>query len=219
MGLLFENYDKTQQLEEKKYSIGLDLSTVSTGMCLYNIEKDEIEEVEAVRYDKENKIFVQAEIIASKIQEWENKYGLDSTNCIYAKEKQPIQYGRMTTITTIVSIAKLHGLVEKFFYEKEIPLLDTAVSTIRKIVVGNYKADKEEVFNFICKKYELKEFEDKGGHDIADAVAVCLSSKESLKGEYLEKIKELKREKKKFKLASKLKSIDEQILKYKGKAE
>lgn len=219
MSLIFEEYEGNARIKNKCFALGLDLSTVSTGMCVYNIISRAIEEVYVVRYDKDNKIFIQSEEITKKILEWIKKYNLTLENCIFAKEKQPIQYGKMTTISTLVSIAKLHGLVEKFFFDKQIPLLDLAVPTIRKIVLGNYKADKEEIYDFIKKEFTLKEFEEKGGHDIVDAVAVCLASKEGLKSEYLEKIKELKKEKKKFKLASKLKSIDEQILETKRKIE
>lgn len=212
MGLLFNEYDGNELLlKNKKYALGLDLSTVSTGMALYNIEEDKVLELYAVRYNKDNKIFIQADMIIEKITEWVEKYSLSINNTIFAKEKQPIQYGRTTTISTIVSIAKIHGLVEEYFFNSHIPLLDLAVPTIRKYVLGDYKADKEETYKYITQKFNHKDLVGPGSYDMVDALAVCIASKQGLTQEYQEQIKELKKEKKSYKLLSKQQEIENKI--------
>ena len=217
MSLIFQEFDKEEPLKNKKYSIGLDLSTVSTGMALYDIEKEKIIETRAVTYDKENKIFVQAEIISQQIEEWKERYSLTIDNTIYAKEKQPVQYGAKTTVNTLISIAKLHGLIENKFFIDKIPLLDLAVPTIRKVVVSNYKAEKEEVYDFIQNKFSELNLVGKSGKDISDAIAVCLAAKEGMVQEYKETIKELTKEKKGYKTVAKQQLIEEKINKIKRK--
>lgn len=215
MGLLFESYlNEDWKLSQFKYVVGLDLSTVSTGIALYDIENKKLLSFKAIRCNAEDKIHIQNCEIQSQIMEWEIKFGINKDNCLFAKEKQPLQYGMKTTVNTLISIAKLHGLVEQYFWGIEFPLLDIAVSTVRKVVLEKSKADKEEVYNFIANKFpEIKESQ--GDKDISDAIAVCLAAKEGLKKFFGEEIKLLKKEAKKYLSEKKIKVITDKITKIK----
>ena len=217
MGILFQDYlNENWNISDFRYAVGMDLSTVSTGIALYDIQERTLLDFQIIDYKKEDKIFVQMNEIESVLTEWRLKYNIKEDNCLFAKEKQPIQYGMKTTVNTLISIAKLHGLVENYFYGLEMCLLDIAVPTIRKIVVGNSKAEKEVVYNFIIQNFpQIKGI--KGEKDVADAIAVCLSVKDSLIKDMQEEIKELKKSIKQYKSVIKQTQIIEQITKIKGK--
>lgn len=214
MSLIFPEFNQITNIEEIKYVLGLDLSTVSTGMVLYDIKDDIALESWALRYKSEdkNKIYEMGNYITKLFEAWVEKYNIKKNNLLFAKEKQPIQYGMKTTIMTLVSIAKLHGLVEKYAYDNKIMVVDIAVPTIRKTVLGKAKAEKEEMLKFINSRFpECLLSQRAGGTDMADAIAVCLSAKASLVKDIEENIKELKKLKKKYKTAKKQEAIENQI--------
>lgn len=214
MSLIFPEFNQISNIEEIKYVLGLDLSTVSTGMVLYDVRGDIALESWALRYKSEdkNKIYEMGNCITKLFEAWVEKYNIKKNNLLFAKEKQPIQYGMKTTIMTLVSIAKLHGLVEKYAYDNKIMVVDIAVPTIRKTVLGKAKAEKEEMFEFINSHFtECLLDKRAGGADMADAIAVCLSAKGSLVKDIEENIKELKKLKRKYKTAKKRESIENQI--------
>lgn len=215
MSILFKQFDIIEHVANIKYSIGFDLSSSSTGMALYDFEKDEIVECVNIAYSKEDKIYQQFKDIVLYLNTWGEKYPLSQENCLIGKEKQPIQYGMKTTVTTLLTIAKIHGMVENLFYSHKYMLLDIAVPTIRKCVLGNHKAEKEEVYNFISTKYSNINFSSfqKGAKDVTDAVAVCLTCKEELIKSYSDLIKEWKKEIKQYKSKQKIAEIQNNIQK------
>lgn len=209
MSLLFSRFDNFKSVSGITHVIGLDLSTVSSGLALYDIKAEKV--LEGIAIDTaglEEKVYEQAARIIVKIKEWIIKYSIDEKSLVIAKEKQPIQYGAKTTVSTLISIAKVHGLIENYCYLNEKVLLDIAVPTIRKNVVGNYKADKEEVFSYITKKFNLFSLDKiKGGRDISDAICVALTGIVALKNDYEEQIKELRKSLKNYKSNKKKEEI------------
>lgn len=214
MSLIFPEFNQIANVKEIKYVLGLDLSTVSTGMVLYDAKNDIALESWALCYKSEdkNKIYEMGNYITELFEAWVKKYNIQKNNLLFAKERQPIQYGMKTTIMTLVSIAKLHGLVEKYAYDNKIMIIDIAVPTIRKIVLGKAKAEKEEMFEFINSHFaECLLDKRAGGSDMADAIAVCLSAQGSFVKDIEENIKELKKLKKKYKTTKKQETIENQI--------
>ena len=212
MSLLFQDCDVIENINDLEYSIGIDPSSVSSGMALYNIKEKKIEEVYAARTNTETKVYEQADMIYAKINEWKEKYNLTNKNCIIGKEKQPLQYGDNTTISTLVIIAKVHGLIERYFYLNKELLIDVSVPTIRKCVAGIANANKETMFNLINARFpKLNLTEVKGGHDIADAICVALTCQTEYYKENMENIKELKQELRKSKQEKKIERLKTEI--------
>lgn len=218
MSLIFPEFNSIKKISQIQYSIGLDLSTVSTGMVLYDFGSNKVLENCALRFKSEDKdkIYEMGNLIAHKFEEWQDKHDIVIEELIFAKEKQPVQYGMKTTIATLVAIAKLHGLVEKYAYDNQIMMEDVAVPTIRKAVLGKAGAEKDEMFNYINEKYPECDLINKaGGKDIADALAVCLASKQGVTKDYEEIIKELNKSKKQYKTEKKRAAIEAEIQKTK----
>jgi Holliday junction resolvasome RuvABC endonuclease subunit len=209
MSLLFSKFDNLAHISNLTYVVGLDLSTVSSGIALYNIVEDKIVDVGVIDTSRsEEKVYEQAAGIFKKIEEWIKKYSIETNSLLIAKEKQPIQYGAKTTVSTLISIAKVHGLVENYCYLNKKMLLDIAVPTIRKNVLGNYKADKEEVFAYVIRSFPLFQLDKiKGGKDISDAICVALTGLVALEADYIEQIKELKKSLKNYKSDKKKQEI------------
>jgi Holliday junction resolvasome RuvABC endonuclease subunit len=226
MSILFEQFDSIEDIKDIRYAVGLDLSSSSTGMALYDFELDKILESVNISYTKDDKIYRQASDIKIYFNKWSDAYQLTPVNCLFGKEKQPIQYGMKTTVATLLTIAKIHGIVEHLFYCNGFMMLDIAVPTIRKCVLGNHKAEKEETYNFISSRYAEVDFNSfgKGARDVADAIAVCLTCKYELEKSYIDLIKELKKEMKNYKsqqklleFAGKIQKIEAKIGKKNGK--
>ena len=208
MSILFKEF--THQVK-KKYIFGLDLSTVSSGVALYDYEEKRFLETASVIEKGDNKIYEEFKEIINLYEQWQKKYGLNLNNTFIAKEKQPVQYGMKTTIATLVAIAKIHGLVENYFYSRGQMVLDIAVPTIRKEVAGNSRADKEIVYNSMLERYPFQLKGKMGSKDIADAMCVCLTGIVEYRKSCLEEIKELEKELKISKSKQKIEGLREKI--------
>lgn len=214
MSLIFPEFNSIRRISQIRYVIGLDLSTVSTGMTLYDFGSNKVLENCALRFKSEdkNKTYEMSDLIIHTFKEWWDKYDIVKEELIFAKEKQPVQYGMKTTIATLVAIAKLHGLVEKYAYDNQIMMEDIAVPTVRKVILGKASAEKDEMFDYINRKYPECDLKNKaGGKDIADALAVCLASRQGVIKDFEEIIKELNKSKKQYKTEKKRAAIEAEI--------
>lgn len=212
-------YNENRKISSIKFIVGIDPSTTSTGICMMRITDKGLELVRTdnIRSNSEDKIYEQMAGIKNFI---EKHFLFDEIreNVLIAKEQQPLQYGKFTTINTLISIGKIHGLIEDYAYSNGFSLLDVPVATIRKTVLQDSKADKEQVFQFLSQQYpQILEY--KGSHDVSDAIAVAYGAIPALKNFYKEKIKEIKKEIKKYKSNKKIKELEDSIINIKNKME
>ena len=212
--LKFRENEQDRLVDDIRYVIGLDLSTVSSGIALYSVREGKVLKFSSIRDSSDCKIYLQGKKIAEWIKQVQQEFNIKQEELLIAKEQQPLQYGKFTTISTLIAIAKVHGIIENLCYCWHWSVLDVPVATVRKTVLGNAKADKEEVFKSISRRCpEILEW--KGEHDIADAIGVCYGAIPALLNFYGDLIKEKKKELKKYKSVKKLQEIQNEINKLK----
>lgn len=161
--------------------LGLDASLTSTGYCVMEDGMDNILEIDKItphakKLTEEERIFEIANTIDGVIK----KYNIDKV----AIENQFLHKNPKTTM----QLSRLRGALVYVIMANKCSIEHLPPSSVRKLIMSNGSAAKEEVAEFIQGKYkddkkviDLGEFCDRNckakNSDIYDAIAVALALK------------------------------------------
>lgn len=161
--------------------LSLDASLSSTGYCVMNQENEELVEIGKIstspkKQTEEERIFT----IVSKIDEVIKQYNVTHV----AIENQFLHKNPKTTM----QLSRLRGALDYVIMANGCSIEHIQPSSVRKLIMDNGNADKEEVARFIQDKYkddskviDLGEFCDRTckakNSDIYDAIAIALAFK------------------------------------------
>lgn len=161
--------------------LGLDASLTSTGYCVMQEDKDELVEIGKItphpkKLTEEQRIFE----IANTVDILIKKYNIKKV----AIEAQFLQRNPKTAM----QLSRLRGALGYVVVSNNCSVENLPPSTVRKLIMENGSAAKEEVAQFIKEKYknnnkviDLGEFCDRSckakNSDIYDAIAIALALK------------------------------------------
>lgn len=188
----------TKKLSEYDLIIGFDLSTYKTGVCFYNIKNQTIitslinerKSSNTKELDLYKDIY---ELLSQKI----NEYGSEK-KILIVREAPPMQMGIHTTIKTIISLTKSHGILSLVLQElkideyNEFGIFPVSIKSIFKTET-NPKPTKEIIRKKLAKIYNFEESEITLDESDAIAVIHCLINKK-INLDILTEIKNIKKE-------------------------
>ncbi len=143
------------------YILALDLSLSCTGVAIFEENGNLIKTLSIPTGTKDGDHGRRLKIIADILLGLREQYPI---NLIV------LESGFSRHAASTQAIFKTHGLAEYIFYDAEI--VKFAPSTIKKIITGNGRSDKQKVQEFVLKKFPNIEFENM---DQSDSVAIGLS--------------------------------------------
>lgn len=144
-----------------RYLYGLDLSMANTGIAIFDIDTYEPIVITSIATkDKDehgDRLHTQREYMKDLISK-------------YPPYEVAIEKGFTMHNTSTQVIYRVHGVAQELFHEY--PQTYYAPTTVKKLITGNGKANKDIVQKYILKEYPYIEFENT---DESDAVAIGLS--------------------------------------------
>ena len=207
------------RIQDYRYILSFDLAKQNTGWALVDIADSRVEKCGMVTlndkaaspwtdiYDKIKSVI---EDVKELCQKTNNRF-------FVLKEKLPNQAGRFTTIASLQGLAQVHAIWELACEKSGAEVYDydgvhaVSVKAFFKRTYGVEKPQKEDISKFVCERYGF----DLLGQplDITDAIACVQTLVEYKWNEDIkDKIKELKKEQKKYKTDKKKNEIAEEIL-------
>lgn len=182
--------------------VGIDLATYRTGVCVYNIKTQQMDQFFEVVVDKNSECKV-ASLFGQLNLMWENlldKYG----KILVIQERMPQQCGIASTVATLQSLAKSHAIMELSISQKfHVELYDE--NGIHTTSIKSYfkteqcpKPQKEDLRRVLVEYYHLDN--DALTDNISDAMAVVhVLIHKRWNADIDDHIKEIKKEIKKLK--------------------
>jgi len=143
------------------YIYGLDLSLSCTGIAIFEENGNLVKTLSVPTSPKDGEHGKRLKIIADKLLELKKQY---PPNLIV------LESGFSRHAASTQAIFKTHGISEYIFYD--VKIIKFAPSTIKKIITGNGRSDKQQVQDFVLKKFPNIIFENM---DQSDSVAIGLS--------------------------------------------
>lgn len=197
-------------LSNYDYVLSFDLAKQKTGWALVDIKSNRVEmsgviilneKVDSVWLDIYDKIVIVLECVKKHCRNLEKKF-------FVLKEKLPNQAGKFTTIASLQGLAQVHAIWELACEKSDVEVYDfdgihsVSVKAFFKRRYGVEKPQKEDIAELVCGNYCF----DIGDSplDITDAIACVQTLVEYKWNEDIkDKIKELKKEQKKYKTEKK----------------
>jgi len=142
-----------------KYILALDLSLSSTGAVVFS-ENGKHKEIITIETSPNDETPIRLKIIANRLKKIKKQYDIKTV---------VIERGFTRFNTSTQQIFRCHGIANYIF--AGIPQIYYSSKSIRKIVLGNGNAKKEEVRDFILKKYKKIKFKNM---DETDAMSIGL---------------------------------------------
>ena len=207
------------RIQDYRYVLSFDLAKQNTGWALVDIVDSRVAKCGMVTLDDKadspwTDIYDKIESVIKDVKELCQK---TNNRFFVLKEKPPNQAGRFTTIASLQGLAQAHAIWELACEKCGVEVYDyegvhaVSVKAFFKRTYGVEKPQKEDISKFVCERYGF----DLGGRplDITDAIA-CVQTLVEYKwdADIKDKIKELKKEQKKYKTDKKKNEIAEEIL-------
>lgn len=209
-------------LKDYNYILSFDLAKQKTGWALVNIKKNVVEKFGMILLDeKAGSAWTDLYDKIADVLVGIKAYCMSMRSKFFvAKEKLPNQAGKFTTIQSLQSLAQVHSIWELACFKCGADVYDLdGVHSVsvkaffkRKYCIG--KPTKDDIAKCVCKDYSfsLGDFPD----DITDAAACVMTLVEYKWNEDLKnRIKELKKDKDKYKSIKKKQEIDVEMQKLK----
>ena len=208
------------------HALCFDLAQYETGVALINIKNNKIEYIKQISV--EDKDICPMSIIYDKFNDiWNDiKNIIDVEKMFIVKEQCP-QGSRFSTIKTLQSLARVHGVVDLWIAHKGLKVYSydgihaSSIKAALKRLIGADKPTKEQIKEYIFNNLNHNFKWDDVTLDISDSIAVFLCLKESKWNiDILEemknvkkKIKELKKEKAKMEKQKELSRLENLLIK------
>lgn len=156
-----------------EYYLGLDVSMNSTGWAVLSFDGSSIKYVDSgiIKANTKQSHGLRMRKQRNVFEEIMTKYPTDNV----AREAGFSRHIKSTQI-----LYKIYGVTEEFFAENN--LVEIAPTTIKKLVTGNGRADKDQIEFFVRDKIVLPDGFEFQSDDESDAVAIALSLIEKRKG-------------------------------------
>lgn len=211
--LKFKNH-----IQNYRYVLSFDLAKQETGWALVDITDNKVVKCGMVILDDKAEspwadVYDKIELVIKDVQEFCKK---SNEQFFVLKEKLPNQAGRFTTIASLQGLAQAHAIWELACKKSGAEPYDydgvhaVSVKAFFKRTYGVEKPQKEDIAKLVCERYGFE----LGNRpfDITDAIA-CVQTLVEYKwdADIEDKIKELKKEQKKYKTNKKKNEITEEI--------
>lgn len=158
--------------KQETWNYYIDASTTRTGIVIENSKKDitvitslDFSKHKVTKESKAEKQFDKFKYIKEKLDEFTAKYPPGDTICIEGIFVKP------SFLNSSEVVIKLHGFLMLYFIDKEIQFYPP--KSIKKVVLGNGNAAKQDVFDFVRSRYQIQ----CENYDQSDAFAVMLYHK------------------------------------------
>lgn len=207
-----------QNLSNYDYVLSFDLAKQKTGWAVVDIKSNRIQTCGMiVTDDKSDSVWLDLyEKIVDVLKNVQKFCNEENKRFFVLKEKLPNQAGKFTTIASLQALAYAHAVWEIACGNCSAEVYDfegihsVSVKAFFKRKYGVEKPQKEDIAKFVCEYYDFHIGE--RTLDITDAIACVQTLVEYKWNEDIkDKIKELKKEQKKYKTDKKKKQIAEEI--------
>ena len=216
-----------KNIKDFKYLVMFDLASINTGVCLWDLQKNEPILTQTLRVRGEQELPA-AELIDLIIHFFNTlvfKLGsVSNKDVLVMKEAMPTQLrGGSSTVQTFLALARSHCALDTCMFQNDVAVYDyvgiypSTWHNYFKRIKGlgkDQKVTKEDVHEYIVSKYNL---EQDISMDESDAVFMCeafLNVKWD--NDLKERILEVKRHRKTLKAPHAIKSCDEEIERLNG---
>lgn len=214
--------------DDFKFVLSFDLSEMLTGWSLIDREVDKVEMVGMIDLHNNKSELIWTDF-AQGVEDAFNaveltceRLGVDKSKVLVTKEKLPIQMGMKSTITTLQTLSKCHGIFDLITYKRGFTVYDydgipaPSVRCYFKKITGVEKPDKVDVAKYIYDRYKEFDFEDTT-YDVTDSIAVTITLLErNYDKDISEEIKNIKKEQKKYKTQKKKDQLQDEIVRLEG---
>jgi len=152
-----------------KYVCSIDGSLKETGIAIFT-EKGKLLESFSIPTSPNDDTKIRLKQIYTKLEETRKKYDISEV----AIEESFVRFHNATR-----KLFMVRGILELMFYDCNLHVYSPR--TIKKVVTGNAKAEKDEVANEIFKKYPKMKWNN--SYDTTDAIACGFTYFEDMKAE------------------------------------
>ena len=214
-------------INDFKYLVMFDLASRNTGVCLWDIQKNEPVLTQTLHVKGEVELPA-AELLSLIIRFFNDLVfsigSVSNDDILVMKEAMPTQLrGGSSTVQTFLAFARSHCTLDTCMFQNKIPMYDyvgiypTTWHNYFKRVKGlgkDHKVEKEEVHEYVISKYKL---EQDISMDESDAVFMCeafLNVKWD--NDIKERVLKVKRHRKTLKAPHAIKSCDDEIERLNG---
>ena len=214
-------------INDFKYLVMFDLASKNTGVCLWDLQKNEPILTQTLRVKGEVELPA-AELLDLIIRFFNDLVfsigGVSNKDILVMKEAMPTQLrGSSSTVQTFLALARSHCTLDTCMFQNDMAMYDyvgiypTTWHNYFKRIKGldkDHKVEKEEVHEYVVSKYKL---EQNISMDESDAVFMCeafLNVKWD--NDIKERVLEVKRHRKMLKAPHAIKLCDEEIERLNG---
>ena len=214
-------------INDFKYLVMFDLASKNTGVCLWDLQKNEPILTQTLRVKGEVELPA-AELLDLIIRFFNDLVfsigGVSNKDILVMKEAMPTQLrGGSSTVQTFLALARSHCTLDTCMFQNDMAMYDyvgiypTTWHNYFKRIKGldkDHKVEKEEVHEYVVSKYKL---EQNISMDESDAVFMCeafLNVKWN--NDIKEQVLEVKRHRKTLKAPHAIKLCDEEIERLNG---
>lgn len=217
-----------KSIKDFKYLVMFDLASINTGVCLWDLKKNEpiLTQTLRVRGERELPAVELLELIIRFFNDlvFAAGSGISTEDVLVMKEAMPTQLrGGSSTVQTFLALARSHCTLDTCMFQNEIAVYDyvgiypSTWHNYFKRIKGfgkDQKVTKEDVHEYVVSKYNLVQ---DISMDESDAVFMCeafLNVKWN--NDLKERVLEVKRHRKTLKAPHAIKSCDEEIERLNG---
>ena len=208
-----------KKITDYQYVLSFDIAKHITGYSLLDIYNNKIIYAGIIDTKKSKLDFIW-DYFYNSIYDVINKCSsiICDSNLFIVKERLPNQNGKFSTIDTLQGLAQAHSIFDLAVHRSGHQFYDydgvhsASVKSYFKTLTGLEKPQKEDISEYIKKKYSDFDFEEYP-LDVTDSIAVSITLLEKkYNNDIDEKIKMINKEIKKSKLKSKIDKLNEEIV-------
>ena len=208
-----------KKITDYQYVLSFDIAKHITGYSLLDIYNNKII-CAGIIDTKKSKLDFVWDYFYNSIYDVINKCSsiICDSNLFIVKERLPNQNGKFSTIDTLQGLAQAHSIFDLAVHRSGHQYYDydgdhsASVKSYFKTLTGLEKPQKEDISEYIKKKYSDFDFEEYP-LDVTDSIAVSITLLEKkYNNDIDEKIKMINKEIKKSKLKSKIDKLNEEIV-------
>ena len=210
----------SKEITDYKYLVMFDLASKKTGVCLYDIYKNEPIHTSMIIVNNHELGIVDLYNLIDEYFKKLVKNGISLSDIFVSFESMPTQIrsGKGSTIQTFLALAKAHAILDLYLYQHDIDVYDyvgiypiTTHNYLKKILNKSKvdKVDKDDIKKYVVDYYKLKQ---DITFDESDAVFLAKTLIDVKWNKDIdEEIKVKKRHKKTLKAQHAIKNVDDQI--------